>query len=167
MENIMNENRQKVFDALDGMGIPYQVIEHRAAFTVEDMDNLIDDSKNEIAKNLFIRDDKKKRFFLIVVQKNKHADFKKIRAQLDTNPLTFSSEELLWRFLGLNKGSVTPFGILNDTENRVEVVFDRDIMSLERVGVHPNDNTATVWISPVNLEEVMKKHGHPVRYIEI
>ncbi len=149
------------------MDIPYEVVDHRAAYTIEDMDNFLDDTKNEIVKNLFIRDDKKKRLFLVTVHKNKRADFKKIRTQLDSSPLTFASDELLWRFLGLRKGEVTPFGILNDTECRVEVVFDRDILSLERVGVHPNDNTATVWVSPANLVSVMEKNGHPVRYIEI
>lgn len=163
----MNENRQKVFDALDALDIPYEVIEHKAAFTIEDMDNLIDDSGNEVAKNLFIRDDKKKRFFLVVFPKNKRADFKLLRAKLDTSPLTFASDELLWRFLGLTKGAVTPFGILNDTEGRVEVILDRDIKSMRRVGVHPNDNTATVWISPADLEAFMERRGHPVRYIEI
>jgi len=120
-----------------------------------------------VVKNLFVRDDKKTRYFLIVLPKSKKANLKEIRNKLSSRRLSFASEEDLKKYMGLNKGSVSPFGILNDTDCRVEVVMDESILSFKRVGVHPNDNTATVWISPKDLESIIKDHGNSIRYINI
>lgn len=163
----MNNIRQKVFDVIESMNIRYQVIEHSAVYTIEEMDKLNIDSKNNVVKNLFVRDDKKKRYFLLVLQKDKRVDLKELRKQLNCRPLSFASEESLFTFMGLNKGSVTPFGVLNDSACSVEVVFDKDILSFERIGVHPNDNTATVFICPKDLELIIKNHGNAISYIEI
>jgi len=133
----MNSIHQKVFDIMESMNIPFDVIEHPAVYTIEDMDKLKIDNENEV-KNLFVRDDKKKRYFLIVLQKNKRADLKEMRRQLNCRPLSFVSEESLFKYMGLNKGSVTPFGVLNDIDCTVEVVLDKDIFAFKRIGVHPN-----------------------------
>jgi len=163
----MNSIRKKVFDAMESMNISYDVIEHPAVYTIEEMDKLSIDSKNEVVKNLFVRDDKKKRYFLIILQKNKRVDLKEIRKELNCRPLSFASEEDLGKYMKLSKGSVTPFGILNDSDCKVEVVLDKDILLFERIGVHPNDNTATVLICPQDLESIMKNHGNNISYIEI
>lgn len=163
----MNTIHKKVIDAMTSMNIPYDLIEHPAVYTIEEMDELNIDSNNEVVKNLFLRDDKKKRYFLIALEKNKQANLKEIRKELNCRPLSFASEEDLQKYLGLSKGSVTPLGILNDTDCKVEVVFDKDILLFHRIGVHPNDNTATVWINPQNLEFIIKKHGNSITYINI
>jgi Ala-tRNA(Pro) deacylase len=69
--------------------------------------------------------------------------------------------------MGLNTGAVSPFGVLNDVDCTVEVVLDKDILAFERIGVHPNDNTATVWIRPQDLELIIRNHGNDISYIEI
>lgn len=163
----MNIIHQQVFDFLDSMEIEYGVIEHPAVYTIEEMDQLQIDSKDEIVKNLFVRDDKKNRYFIIVLQKTKTVNLKGLRQRLDCRPLSFASEEDLQKYLNLNKGAVTPLGVLNDEVRRVEVVIDQDILQFDQVGVHPNDNTATVWLRPQDLEAVIKSHGNTVCYIEI
>lgn len=163
----MKHLRKKVIAALESMNIQYEIIEHPAVFTIDEIDKLNIDSNNEIVKNLFVRDDKKKRYFLIVLQKNKQVNLKEIRNEINCGRLSFASEEDLNRYLGLSKGSVSPFGILNDIDCRVEVVFDKNILSFERIGVHPNDNTATVWISPKDLEFIIKTHGNNILYLNI
>ena len=163
----MNNIRTKVFDAMESMNISYDVIEHPAVYTVEEMDKLNIDSKNEIVKNLFVRDDKKKRYFLIVLQKDKRANLKEIRKELNCRPLSFASEEDLGKYMKLSKGSVTPFGILNDPDCKVEVVLDKDILLFEHIGVHPNENTATVWICPQDLESIIKNNGNNIFHIKI
>lgn len=163
----MNSVYKEVFDVLESMNIQYDVIEHPAVYTIEEMDNLNIENKDEVVKNLFVRDDKKKRYFLIVLQKNKRVDLKEIKKELNSRRLSFASEEDLSQYMKLSKGSVTPFGILNDIESKVEVVVDKDILLFERIGVHPNDNRATVWISPKDLEVVIKKHGNNISYIKI
>lgn len=119
----MKSVRQIVFDYLSDMNITYDIIEHPAVYTIEEMDNL--------------------------------------------STLSFASESALDEILGLNKGAVTPFGILNDTKCMVEVILDNDIRYFHHIGIHPNDNTATVWIKPEDLEAVIKKHGNEFFYVEI
>lgn len=163
----MNDVRQKVFAALENMHIDYEVIEHPAVYTIEEMDQLNISHKESIVKNLFVRDDKKRNYFLIVLQKEKHVDLKKIKEELNCRPLSFASEEDLGKYLGLNKGSVTPFGVLNDSACKVTVVLDHDILSFEQIGVHPNENTATVLLKPQDLEAIIKKQGNEILHIKI
>ncbi len=163
----MESVRENVFAALESMQVAYEIIEHPAVYTIEEMDRLEIDSKNEVVKNLFLRDDKKKRWFLVVLQKDKRVDLKEIRTKLNCRPLSFASEEDLGKYMKLGKGAVTPFGVLNDAERRVEVVFDKDILHFERIGVHPNDNTATVWLCPQDLETIIKKQGNDIFHIEL
>ena len=163
----MNSIRKKVFDAMECMNISYDVIDHPAVYTIEEMDNLNIDNKNEVVKNLFVRDDKKKRYFIIVLQKNKRVNLKEIKKEINCRPLSFASEEDLCNYMQLSKGSVTPFGILNDEDCKVEVILDKDILQFEHIGVHPNDNTATVWLRPQDLESVIKNHGNTITFIEI
>ena len=163
----MKSERQKVFDYLSEMNINCDIVEHPAVYTIEDMDSLHIDTDGQIVKNLFVRDDKKKRYFLISVQKDKRVDLKELRAKLDSRPLSFASEGALQEILGLDKGAVTPLGILNDANCIVEVVLDNDVRNFHHIGIHPNDNTATVWIKPKDLEAVIKKHGNILSYVEI
>ena len=163
----MDSVSQKVFAALAEMQIAYEVMEHPAVYTIEEMDQLTISHKESIVKNLFVRDDKKRQYFLIVLQKDKHVDLKKIKAELNSRPLGFASEDDLAKYLGLNKGSVTPFGVLNDTTCKVTVVLDEDILSFEQIGVHPNENTATVLLKPQDLEAIIEKHGNEILHIKI
>lgn len=163
----MKSVRQVVFDYLSDMNITYDIIEHPDVYTIEEMDNLCIDNNNQVVKNLFVRDDKKKRYFLIAVQKDKRVDLKELRTKLNSRPLSFASESALYEILGLNKGAVTPLGILNDTNCKVEVVLDNDIRYFHHIGIHPNDNTATVLIKPEDLEVVIRKHGNVFSYVEI
>lgn len=89
--------------------------------------------------------------------------YKKIR----TSNLSFASEERLMKHLQLTKGSVTPFGIFNDEEIGVEVVFDRSLEGREFIGVHPNDNTATVLLSYADLYHVIQTHGNQINVIDL
>jgi len=159
------EAKEEVFTLLDKMGIQYEVEHHAAVFTIEDMENLNMVHIDKVAKNLFVRDDKKRNYYLLVIQKDKSANLKEVQNQLGSKRLSFASEGDLSKYLGLSKGEVTPFGVLNDTENAVNVVIDKDLAGYEFIGVHPNDNRATVWIAVGDLEKVLKLAGHKVQYI--
>lgn len=163
----MNEIQKKVFDKLDEMKIEYTVSQHQAMYTIEQMENEHVENMDEVVKNLFIRDDKKERYFLVVVDKDKKVDMKQLRFVLNSRHLSFASEEDLNSLMALSRGSVSPFGVLNDTACRVEVAFDKDLLNNEHVGVHPNQNTATVMLSIKDLEKVVKEHGNKVSYIDI
>lgn len=158
---------QRVLDYLSDMNIIFEIINHPAVYTIEEVDKLNLDTDNQIVKNLFLRDDKKNRYFLISLKKDKRVDLKELRKALNSRPLSFASENDLSKILGLDKGSVTPFGVLNDTNCKVEVLLDSDIQNFTHIGIHPNDNTATIWINPQDLETVIKKHGNSFSYINI
>jgi len=100
---------------------------------------------------------------MLVIQKDKSANLKEVRNQLGSKRLSFASEGDLSKYLGLSKGEVTPFGVLNDTDNAVKVIIDKDQADYELIGVHPNDNRGTVWITVGDLEKVLKSSGHKVQ----
>lgn len=120
------------------------------------------------AKNLFIRDDKKKNYYIITVKGDKKVNLKEFRKNNDTRPLTFASESNLMDIMKLIPGAVTPLGLLNDDELKVQLYLDRYFINdAHIVGVHPNDNTATVWLKPEDLISIIKEHGNLVKVIDI
>ena len=165
MDNM--EARQQVYEHLDGMGLTYKVSEHPAVYTIEEMEKLDLDQIGAIVKNLFLRDAKGKRHFLVMMRQDKKVDLKELQVKIGSTPLRFASPERLEKHLGLEKGAVSPFGILNDQDKAVEVVCDQDLKNFDLLGVHPNDNTATVWIAFPDLERVINDRGNPVVYVEI
>jgi Ala-tRNA(Pro) deacylase len=161
------EAKEKVYETLNSLGINYEVIDHPAVLTIEDMDKLEFPPDVDICKNLFVRDEKGKRHFLIVLKKDKRADLKNIASQIGSTKLSFASDERLAKYLKLKQGEVTPLGVINDTNNDVVVVFDKDLMGKKKLGVHPNDNTATVVISYEDLKKVITKNGNDIKFVKI
>ncbi len=160
-------DKQQVIEYLDEKGIPYDMMEHPPVYTIEDMEKLHITDQGDVCKNLFLRDAKGKRHFLVTLCKEKRADLKQIQQLLGCTKLSFASEERLQQYLGLTKGSVTPLGILNDQDCCVEMVFDRDLQGRDRLGIHPNDNTATLWISFEHLMDLVKQHGNTIHMLEL
>ena len=156
--------KQEIKAFLEGKNIPFEWVEHKAVYTIEEMEELGLESMDEIAKNLFLRDQKGKRHFLVVVQGLKQVNLKELGEKLGTK-LSFASEERLEKYMGLKKGAVTPLGILNDENCTVEVYMDEDLCKLERIGVHPNDNTASVYLSPADLLNIIKEHGNSLEVL--
>jgi len=161
------EQRKKVFRKLDELNILYEVINHPAAFTIEELNTLGFDAHDDVAKNLFLRDDRGKNHYLVVVQKDKKVDLKKLREQLGSTKLGFASEERLWKYLQLTKGAVTPLGVINDSTCSVVVVFDKDLVNRQRIGVHPNENTSTVFLSFNDLKRVIESYGNKIIYADV
>ena len=161
------EIKEKVYQKLDELGITYEAMDHPAVYTMEEMDELGITSKGEVCKNLFLRDEKGRRHFLVVLQKDKKVDLKNIQSQIGSTRLSFGSEKRLDKYLKLQKGGVSPLGIINDEDASVEVVFDKDLMNKERLGVHPNTNTATVWISFKDMKSLIEKNGNDIMYVKI
>ena len=160
---------EEVLEKLKELQIEYDIVEHIPVYTIEEMENLGPDyfKGAHICKNLFLRDAKGKRHFLVIIGQDKKADIKSIEAQIGCTRLSFASPERLDKYLKLQKGSVTPFGLINDVEKQVEVVIDRDLMNKNKLGFHPNINTATVLISFKDLEKFLKEQKNKVTYIKV
>ena len=159
--------REKVFARLEELGVSYEVTEHPAVFTIGEMDALGLTAKGEVCKNLFLRDAKGRRHFLVVVPGEARADLRALAAQLESSKLSFASAERLEKYLGLKQGEVTPLGVLNAADAAVEVVFDRGLERFPCLGVHPNDNTATVWLSLADILRVVEGNGNEIRWVTL
>lgn len=161
----MNNQQEKVFELLNALNIEYKTINHPAIFTAEEGLSLNIPECRDMCKNLFLCDAQRKRHFLVVLYKDKKADLKSIQKQLNCKRLSFASEERLFEYLHLHKGEVTPLGIINDSEALVEVVLDKDLIGKNQLGVHPNDNTATVLISFDALVKIIEQNGNTIHFI--
>lgn len=159
--------KDTIYEKLRELQIGFDVTEHEAVFTIEEMSKLPNLNIEDVCKNLFLRDERGKKHFLVVMCEEKQADLKKIREQIGSSRLSFASEERLAKYLGLTKGSVTPLGIFNDNNQEVELLIDSDLKGRPRLGFHPNNNTATVWISFASLEKIISSRGNRQRFIRI
>ncbi len=153
--------RSELIQFLDEKGIQYEITEHAPVFTIEEMLECNLPYPEIIAKNLFIRDDKKRNYYLISVKEDRKVNLKEFQEQFGTRKLSFASENDLMTIMGLIKGSVTPFGLLNDEERRVQFFIGKEFLGGE-MGIHPLENTATIWIGADDLVKLIKEHGNRV-----
>ena len=160
-----NYDKEATLRYLDEQGIVYEKMEHKAVFTMEEMDEVGISAKGGVVKNLFLRDGKGKNHFLVVVPEEKRVNLGDLAAQLNASKMSFASADRLAKYLGVVQGAVSPLGVLNDENCAVEVYMDEDLCKLERIGVHPNDNTASVYLSPDNLLNIIREHGNPVEIL--
>lgn len=160
--------KQEVYAFLDTRQIKHEITEHPAVYNMEELARVQLPYPDRDAKNLFVRDDKRRSYYLITVRGDKRVNLKDFRRKQGTKPLTFASPEELQAILGLIPGAVTPFGLLNDADCRVHFYIDRDFwQGSGLIGVHPNDNTATVWLKAEDLVAVLREHGNPVDLVEL
>ena len=152
--------KQETYDYLRAHDVEFEITEHRAVFNMEECAQLELPYPQDDAKNLFVRDDKKRAYYLITVRGDKRVDLKEFRRAHGTRPLSFASPGDLMALLDLTPGSVTPLGLLNDHCCAVQFYLDEDFLTGEgRIGVHPNDNTATVWLRASELLRLIREHG--------
>ena len=159
-------NKTETYQYLTEHNIVYEVSEHKAVFNMEEAESLDLPYPECDAKNLFIRDDKKQNYYLITVKGDKRVNLKEFRKQHGLRALSFASPEELSAVMGLIPGAVTPLGILNDVERRVHFYLDKSFIG-EKIGVHPNDNTATIWVQADELMDLIKKHGNAAEFTEL
>lgn len=158
--------KKEVINYLNESGIEYEIAEHTAVYTVEEAEALNLPHPEAGTKNLFLRDDKKRKYYLVVARDNAPINLKELRTKLESRPLTFASEKDLAEILGLLPGSVTPLGILNDNERRVEVILDAALCG-RLIAMHPNENTATVWMQEEDISRIIDEHGNAKRTVEL
>ena len=160
-------NKQEIYNYLTGKNIKYEITEHKAVYNMEELAEVKLPHPEADAKNLFVRDDKRQNYYLITVKGEKRVNLKDFRRENGTRPLTFASPEELSEILGLIPGAVTPLGLLNDKDHRVKFYLDNDFKDMEFIGVHPNDNTATVWLSPADLIRLLKENGNVIYTVKL
>lgn len=164
----MTEKAQEICDLLNQMEIGFRIVLHEAVYTIDDLMELNwpQADTDAVAKNLFIRDDKKHNYYLLVVRRDKKVELKSVKDVIGSRPLSFASENDLHAILGLTKGSVTPFGIISDLDCKVKVILDNTFRD-STIGVHPNENTATIFLRAADLVKIIEQHGSTVEFGEI
>lgn len=160
-------NKQEVYEFLQAQGVTYEVTEHKAVYNMDELAEVELPYPEADAKNLFVRDDKKSSYYLITVRGGKRVDLQEFRKAYGTRRLSFASAEDLVRLLELFPGSVTPLGLLNNTEKNVKLFLDSDFADDDLIGVHPNENTATVWLKAGDLVRLIREHGNEVEAVEL
>lgn len=156
----------EIFALLEEAGIVYAAVRHPAVYTIAELAALELPEKERIAKNLFLRDDKRRRYYLVVAEKGKRVDLKALRGLISSRPLSFASEKETEKLLGVSSGSVSPFGILNDEDRKTKVLID-DFFLGGKIGVHPNENTTTLWLKTEDLTEIIRRHGNAVETVAL
>lgn len=159
-------NKQEICDYLNEKDIWYEIVSHREVFNMKELSTINLPYKDSDAKNLFVRDNKKN-YYLITVKGSKKVDLKKFKECNNTRHLSFANEGELLDILNSKPGSVTPFGLLNDKNLKVKFYIDENFEDDTIIGVHPNENTATVWLKTKDLICLIHQHGNEVHRVSI
>lgn len=157
----------KVLEELNKRNIKYELVEHEEVHTIEDMDKIGLLDKGYVCKNLFLRNANGKMHFVVSCHHSKDVDVQGIAKKLGTTRLSFGSAERLDKYLKLENGYVSPFGVLNDESKSVIFVFDRELQDKDRVGFHPNTNKATLYLAFKDVKKIIEDHGNDVVFIKI
>jgi Ala-tRNA(Pro) deacylase len=158
--------RQDLLTHLAALGIETATVEHPPLFTVEESRALRGEIPGAHTKNLFLKC-KKGQLWLVTALEDTPIDLKTLHHSLGSGRLSFGSAELLGEVLGLTPGSVSAFGVINDTGNRVSVVLDEALMRHERINLHPLVNTATTGVSRQGLISFLSSCGHPPKILAL
>ena len=154
-------------DFLRRLGIAAARHEHAAVMTVEESEQLVPPLPGAKTKNLFLRDKKGARHFLVTVPAARTVDLNALGAALATGRLGFASPERLHKHLAITPGSVSLLALANDTAGAVEFIIDRSLWEAEAVHAHPLTNTATVILAHADLEAFLSATGHVPRVIDV
>lgn len=161
-------DKQEIYAYLKENNIRHEITEHKAVYNMAELAEIEIPYPQADAKNLFVRDDKKRNYYLITVKGDKRVNLKEFKQRNHTRSLSFASEDDLMDIMKLIPGSVTPLGVLNDNEKKVQVFLDKEFTKEPgMIGVHPNDNTATVWLKTQDLISIIKGHGNEISVVEI
>ena len=156
-----------IYGYLSKLGIEYLRCDHAAVYTVEQSSRLVPYLPGAKTKNLFLRDRKGRRHWLVSVKADKRVDLKASAPLLKTGKLSFASPERLLKHLGLEPGSVTLLGLINDHNHAVEVVIDRGLWESDRIQCHPLVNTATLSLTRPDLQRFLESSGHLPQILDI
>jgi Ala-tRNA(Pro) deacylase len=157
----------QVYASLDGLGITYEIYRHPAVFTADEAAEHWSGIHGVKVKNLFLRNKKGDRHYLVILEVSKQADLRELVRIIGDDRLSFASAERLMANLGITPGSVSPFGLIHDTGHAVRVILDADLKQADRLIFHPNINTSSLTISLQDFERFLAAMGNPVRWLAV
>lgn len=159
---------QKVYDFLDHLDVEYKTLKHPAAFSIEECQKVRDAVNAPVFKNLFLTNKQQTRFYLLVMPGEKVFKTKYLSAQIGSARLSFATADLMMKYLGVTPGSVTPMGLINDTQLTVHVLLDEDLRQSPTFACHPCINTASVVMRLQDLTDtVLPATGHAFQWVTL
>ena len=164
---MISDKEKKTHEALKSLGISFITHEHPPVFTVEQAEQHWKEIQGAHCKNLFLRNKKGNRHYLVILLSRKSADLKALTRQLGEDRLSFASPQRLMKYLGLEPGAVSPFGLIYDENKEVRVVLDEDLKNEEYVNFHPNVNTATLGLDFEDFKKFLSWCGNRVIFLRI
>ncbi|RLD55883.1 MAG: prolyl-tRNA synthetase associated domain-containing protein [Bacteroidetes bacterium] len=157
----------ELYKTLNDLNIPYEYYEHPPAPTIEEAKKHWVDLKATHCKNIFFRNHKGNRHYLIILEHTQALNIRDLEQRLKQGKLSFASEKRMLKYLGLKPGSVSPFGLINDKENHVYIFLDKNLHDSEKISFHPNENTASLVIDFKDFERFLQWTGNGFEYLEL
>ena len=157
---------KKVLEYLKNKKMKYEIIYHPPAITTEEADKYIEGKEGIRSKTMFMANKKDKKFYLIIMDDSKRLDIKKMN-EIINDKLHFAKEEQLIEKLGLKPGTVSIFGLLNNKDHDINIYIDKEIMNEKLITFHPNDNTATIFITVEDMLKIFDDLAYNYEVIEL
>jgi Ala-tRNA(Pro) deacylase len=159
--------QKELYDLLDELGIHYEYHEHPPLATIDDAILHWKDYNSGRCKNIFFRNHKGNRHYLVILEHLAQLNIHDLEKRLKQGKLTFAYDQRLKKYLGLNPGAVSPFGLINDSEKHVHLFIDEKLRDEERLAFHPNDNTATLVVSTSDFLNFLEYTGNGYEFIQL
>lgn len=159
--------QKQVYDYLDSLNIKYEYYEHPEAPTIEIASQFYRGDGTTLCKNLFFRNHKGNRHYLVIMESNFAMDIHSVEKILHQGKLSFASPERMMRYLGVKPGSVSLFNLVNDINREVTLFVDSKLLTVEKVSFHPNDNRASLVISSEDMLKFIKNIGNSYEIMDL
>jgi Ala-tRNA(Pro) deacylase len=159
--------QKELYELLERLSINFEYHEHPALSTIEDAKIHWKDYNSGRCKNIFFRNHKGNRHYLVILEHLRLLNIKDLEQRLRQGKLTFASDERLYKYLGVEPGSVSPFGLINDSQHHVHLFIDEKLNEFDRLAFHPNINTATLVISKTDFLKFLAQTGNSYEIIRL
>jgi Ala-tRNA(Pro) deacylase len=163
----MTPQEEEVADYLAALEVRFERYDHPPIATAEEGEVHWSGIDAVHCKNLFLRNQKGSRHYLVILAHTKRADLRAVADQIGDGKLSFASADRLAKYLGVTPGSVSPFGLIHDHDHHVRVYLDRELKLAPRISFHPNINTATLVLTFADFERFLASCENLVRYIDV
>jgi Ala-tRNA(Pro) deacylase len=159
--------QKELYEIFNKLGIGFEYHEHPPLATIEDAKIHWKDYNSGRCKNIFFRNHKGNRHYLVILEHLRQLNIRDLEKRLRQGKLTFASDQRLMRYLSVEPGSVSPFGLINDREKHVHLFIDEKLRSYEKLAFHPNVNTASLVVSTADLIKFLKFTGNSFEFIKL
>lgn len=159
--------QQELYKLLENLSIDFEYHEHPPVATIEDARIHWKDLNSGRCKNIFFRNHKGDRHYLVILEHLRQLDIHDLEKRLKQGKLTFASDQRLKKYLGVEPGSVSPFGLINDTDHHVHLFIDEKLNESDRLSFHPNINTASLVILKTDFIKFLKTMGNSFEFIKL